>query len=54
MKNVVLLSILFCPIASPTLADLTPENLKQIRLIIKEGNDPIKTEIGPIKDNVAS
>ena len=54
MKNVVLLSILFCTIASPTLADLTPENLRQIRLIIIEENKPIKTEIGSIKENVAT
>ena len=49
-----LLSILFCTIASPTLADLTPENLRQIRLIIIEENKPIKTEIGSIKENVAT
>ena len=54
MKNVVLLSILFCTIASPTLADLTPENLRQIRLIIIEENKPIKTGIGSIKENVAT
>ena len=65
MKNVVLLSILFCTIASPTLADLTPENLNQIRLIVKEevekaikpietDIESIKTEIGSIKENVAT
>ena len=54
MKNVLLLSILLCIIASPSLADLTPEDLKQIRLIIKEENEPIKTEIGSTKENVAS
>lgn len=54
MKNVLLLSIIFCTIALPTLGDLTPENLNQIRLIVKEEIEPIKTEIGLIKENVAS
>ena len=54
MKNVLLLSIIFCTIAGPALADLTPENLNQIRLIIKEEIEPIKTELGSVKENVAS
>jgi len=36
MKNVLLFSTIFCTIALPALADLTPENLNQIRLIVKE------------------
>ena len=65
MKNVLLLSIIFCTIALPTLGDLTPENLNQIRLIVKEeieeeikpirtDIESVKTEIGSIKENVAS
>lgn len=65
MKNVLLFSIIFCTIALPTLADLTPENLSQIRLIVKEEVEEaikpietdivgIKTEIGSVKENVAS
>ncbi|RKU28790.1 hypothetical protein C6497_08500 [Candidatus Poribacteria bacterium] len=65
MKNVLLLSIFFCTIALPTLADLTSDNLNQIRLIVKEeiedvvkpikvDIDTIKTEIGSVKENVAS
>lgn len=64
MKNVLLFSIIFCTIASPTLADLTPEDLNQIRLIVKEeietvikpietDIESIKTEIGSVKENVA-
>ena len=58
MKNVLLLSIIFCTIALPTLADLTSEDLKQIRLIVKEEIEeeiePIRDEIGSIKENIAS
>ena len=64
MKNVLLFSTIFCTIALPALADLTPENLNQIRLIVKEevekvikpietDIESIKTEIGSVKENVA-
>ena len=58
MKNVLLLSIIFCTIALPTLADLTSEDLKQIRLIVKEEIEeeiePIRDEIGSIRDEIGS
>lgn len=65
MKYVLLLSVVFCAIALPTLADLTPENLNQIRLIVKQeieeeikpikaDIESIKTEIGSVKENVAT
>ncbi len=65
MKNVLLFSVIFCTITLPTLADLTPEDLNQIRLIVKEEIEEvikpiktdinaIKTEIGSVKENVAS
>ena len=41
MKNVFLLSILFCAIALPALGDLTDTDLNRIRLII---NEEIKKE----------
>ena len=49
MKNVLLLSILFCTIVMPAFADLTPQDLEKIRSIIKEEVDPLKTEIAWIK-----
>ena len=58
MKNVLLFSIIFCAITLPTLADLTPENLNQIRLIVKEEIEkvikPIETEIKSIKDDITT
>lgn len=52
MKNVLLLSILFCTIVMPAFADLTPQDLEKIRSIIKEEVDPLKTEIKSIKDDI--
>ncbi len=49
MKNVLLLSILFCTIVMPAFADLTPQDLEKIRSIIKEEVDPLKTEIAGMK-----
>ena len=54
MKNVLLLSILFCTIVIPALADLTPQDLEKIRSIIKEEIDPLKTEIASMKIEIAS
>ncbi len=42
MKNVLLISILFCTITGPVLGDLTQTDLDKIRLVI---NDEIKKEI---------
>ncbi len=52
MKNVLLLSILFCTIAMPAFADLTLQDLKMIRSIIKEEVDPLKTDIKSIKGDI--
>ena len=54
MKNVLLLSILFCTIVMPAFADLTPQDLEKIRSIIKEEVDPLKTEIASIKTEIKS
>ena len=42
MKNILLLSILFCAIALPALGELTDADLDKIRLIVK---DEIKKEV---------
>ncbi|RKU09548.1 hypothetical protein C6501_15260 [Candidatus Poribacteria bacterium] len=54
MKNVLLLSIIFCTIVLPAFADLTPQDLEKIRSIIKEENAPIKAEIESIKDDITT
>ena len=58
MKNILLLSILFCTIAMPAFADLTLQDLEVIRSIIKEeikeAVDPLKTEIVFIKTDIKS
>ncbi len=45
MKTFLALSILFCTLTVPVLAELTPGDLDKIRLIVKE---EIKTELAPI------
>ena len=42
MKTISFISILFCAIALPALAELTPQDLDKIRLIVKE---EIRSEI---------
>ena len=51
MKTTIFSSILFCAITLPSFAELTPQDLVQIRLIFKE---EIKKEIEPIKAEIAS
>lgn len=41
MKHILFFSILFCTIALPTLAELMPQDLDKIRLIV---NEEIKKE----------
>ena len=48
MKYLLLTSLLLS-ILTPALAELTPDDLNQIRLIIKE---EIKTELAPIKEEI--
>ena len=43
MKTILVLSLLFCAIAMPALAELTDADLDKIRLIVK---DEVKSEIG--------
>ena len=51
MKIVLLFSIVFWVIAPPALAELTVQDLKKIRSIIKE---EVADEIAPIKAEIAS
>ena len=49
MKSVLLFSVIIFAIAMPVRAELTPEDLDRIRLIIKE---EIKEEIAPLKADI--
>lgn len=50
MKAILALSILFCALALPVLAELTPEDLDKIRLIV---NEEVTKELAPIKGDIA-
>ena len=50
MKAVIFFSILFCAIALPALAELTPQDFDKIRLIV---NEEVTKEIAPIKADIA-
>ena len=49
MKTIFVLSILFCGIVLPALAELTDADLDKIRLIV---NEEIKTEIATVKQEL--
>ena len=51
LKYILCFSVCFFVIVSPAIADLTAQDLKEIRLIIKE---EIAKELTPIKSDVAS
>ena len=53
MRPIIFLSILFCVIAMPALAELTDADLDKIRLIVKEEIKPLNDEIGTLKTDVA-
>lgn len=53
LRYIFCFSVCLCAIAFPSLAQLTPQDLNEIRLIVKEENKPIKTEIESIKIDVA-
>ena len=52
MKNVLLFSALFCVIALPVLAELTPQDLDKIRLIVNEATTPIKTDVAWLRGKI--
>ena len=58
MKTIIFFPILFCAIALPSFAELTPQDLDKIRLIVKEGIEkeiePLKAEIASVKAEIAS
>ena len=58
MKTIIFFPILFCAIALSSFAELTPQDLDKIRLIVKEGIEkeiePLKAEIASVKQDVAS
>ena len=49
MKTTLFLAILWCAISLPALAELTPEDLDKIRLIVKEEVDPVKRDVAIIQ-----
>ena len=49
MKHILLLSILLCAIALPALADLTPQDLGEIQLIVKT---EVKNEISEAEKRI--
>jgi predicted nuclease with TOPRIM domain len=49
MKTILFLPILFCAIAFPAFAELTPQDLDKIRLIVK---DEVKAELSPAKQEL--
>ena len=53
MKSILLLTILLCAITLPAIGALSPDDLNEIRLIIKEAVEPIKADIGTIKQDIA-
>ena len=54
LKAILCLSVCFCGIGGQVFAELTPQDLDKIRLIIHEANQPIKTEIATIKTEIAT
>ena len=48
MKTLIFFSILFCVIALPALAELTPQDLDKIRLVVKEELVPIQADIAQL------
>ena len=53
MKKLLALSILFCAIAMPALAELTDADLDKIRLLVNEELKPVKADIETLKTEVA-
>lgn len=53
MKKLLALSILFCAIAMPALAELSDADLDKIRLLVNEELKPVKADIEILKTEVA-
>lgn len=53
MKFIFCVSLCLCTIGLPSFAELTPQDLDKIRLIIYEENQSIKAEIATIRNEIA-
>ncbi len=55
MKSIFCSSVCLCTITLPSFAELTPQDLKEMRLVVKEEIETvIDKELAPIKANIAS
>ena len=55
LKSIFCLSVCLCVITLPSLAELTPQDLKEIRLIVKEEIETVlDKELAPIKADIVS
>ena len=55
LKSIFCFSVCLCAIALPSLADLTPQDLKEIRSVVKEEVERIiDKELTPIKADIVS
>ena len=55
LKSILCFSVCLCAITLPSLAELTPQNLKEIRSIVKEEIETvIDKELAPIKADIVS
>ncbi len=52
MKHILFFSILLCAIAMPVLAELTPQELDNLRAIVKEKIKPLNIDIGTLKTDI--
>ena len=52
MKTMIFFAMLCCVIALPAIAELTPEDLNNIRLIVKEEVDPIKKDVAVMQGQI--
>lgn len=52
MKTLIFFSIFFCTIALPTFAELTPQDLDRIRLVVKEELAPIEADLAQLDERL--
>ena len=54
LKFIFCVSLCLCTIGLPSFAELTPQDLDKIRLIIYEENQSVKTEVTAVKTEIAA
>ena len=54
MKIVVAISLLFCTTALPALAELTPEDIDQIRSTVKEAFVPLQEDVASLRGKMGT